>query len=187
MFRPAFRTLVPLAVFCTVPAPSTAATSADLAALIDRAASASEATVLLVPPMTLYRSNVTENRLESVACRYATADPAAVRALVALFRNADVSVDRVYQSLDLREGVYLTMGDGSLLKFFLQDNFGGTLPVRGLAETSSSGTVQSMTITAKRTLAADLRAWAAKFAAGGDGGCDRVVQAPRVDPIETRP
>ncbi len=176
--------MVVLAAVCTVPAASAAATSADLSSLIDRAASASEATVLLVPPMTVYRSNVTENRLESVACRYATSDPTAVRALVGLFRNADVSVDRVYQTLDLREGVYLTMADGSLLKFFLQDNFGGTLPVKGLAETSASGTVQSMTITAKRTLAMDLRAWATKFAGGGDA-CDRVSRIPaHADPVE---
>lgn len=185
MFRPiACRVIASLAA-CL----AGVAGAADLSTLIDRAASASEATVLLVPSMTFYRTRVDENRIERVACRYATSDPAAIRALVALFKAADVGVDPVYQVLDLREGVYLTLGDGSLLKFFLQDNFGGALPVRGLAETSASGTVQSMAITAKRSLAADLRSWAAMLGDAGSGNaCDRPPQSPvHADPVETRP
>lgn len=180
------RTLSLVAV-CGVSAVMTAsAASADLASLIDRAASASQATVLLVPPMTLYRTRIDEGRLENAGCRYATSDPVAIRALVGLFRNADVSVDRVYQTLDLREGVYLTMDDGSLLKFFLQDNMGGNLPVKGVAETSASGSVRSMTITGRRTLAVDLRTWAAKFVAAGNGTCDRVPQRRvHADPVDT--
>lgn len=184
MFRPfAFRAIASLAVFWSLPA-----ATADLTTLIDRAASASEATVLLVPSMTFYRTRVDETRLERVGCRYATSDPASIRTLVGLFRTAGVSVDPVYQVLDLREGVYLTLSDGSLLKFFLQDNFGGSLPVKGLAETSAAGAVQSMTITAQKTLAADLRAWAAKLGPGTGGACDRPAPASiHADPVETRP
>ena len=183
MLRPfVIRAAVSLAVLC---GPG-AAMAADLPALIDRAASATEATVLLVPSMTFYRNDVTESRLESVGCRYATSDPAAIRSLVGLFKAADVSVDPVYQALDLREGVYLTMSDGSLLKFFLQDNFGGRLPVKGRAETSASGEVRSMTVTARQTLATDLRAWAATLGTAGVGGaCDRMAgSSAHADPVD---
>ena len=185
MFRPfALRAAASLALFWSLPA-----ATADLTTLIDRAASASEATVLLVPSMTFYRTRVDETRLEQVGCRYATSDPASIRTLVGLFRSAGVSVDPVYQVLDLREGVYLTMSDGTLLKFFLQDNFGGGLPVKGVAETSAAGSVQSMTITAQKTLATDLRAWAARLGGPGTGNaCDRPAPASiHADPVETRP
>ncbi len=185
MFRPfACRAVLSIAALCSAPA----AMPADLATMIDRAASASQATVLLVPSMALYRNRIDEGRLESAGCRYATSDPAAIHALVGLFKGADISVDAVYQALDLREGVYLTLSDGSLLKFFLQDNFGGRLPVKGQAETSAAGEVHSMTVTARQTLAADLRTWAARLGPGVGGACDRMAGASaHADPVLVDP
>ncbi len=153
---------------------SPASHALDLPLLMERSTTATEASVVLVPPMSIYRTDLTEVGMRQEGCRYVTFDPEALRSLIALVRSADVRVSPVYQRPDMREGVYLVLGDGSRLNFFLQDNNGGRLPVQGVVEASSSGDLQSTAITAAPTLATDLRTWAATHGGAGEGAaCNR--------------
>lgn len=178
-FRSAF-----LAIACAIGASSAvrAAEPIDMPALLRSAETAVAATVLLIPPMSIYRNPVTEAELQQESCRYATVDAPAIRALVGLLKNAGVAAAPVYQKPDIREAVYLTLADGGRLNFFVQDNNGGRLPVLGVVETSTSGQLRSNAITAQSTLSTDLRTWAAKSGGTGDGAaCNRrsvPIEAP---------
>ena len=148
----------------------------DLPRLVTSADTAAGATVYLVPPMAVFRQSLDETRMQSAACRFTTTDPAAVRALVALLQAGELHDNAVYQRPDLREGVYLTLADGMQLKVLLQDNPGSRLPVGGVAETSIGGNLQSVAVSARQSLAADVRQWAAARGGTGTGSaCDRLV------------
>lgn len=154
----------------------------DLPTLVTRADTAAGATVYLVPPMAVFRASLDETRVQAAACRFTTTDPAAVRALVALLQASELHDNPVYQRPDLREGVYLTLADGMQLKVLLQDNPGGRLPVAGIAETSIGGNLQSVSVSARQTLSADVRRWAAELtssrgAVRTGSACDRLVPA----------
>lgn len=164
---------------------ASAASAMDFPALIGQADAASGATVYLVPPMALFRMALDEPQMQSASCRYTTAAPVAIRALVGLLRASDISGNEVYQRPDLREGIYLTLADGTQLKLLLQDNFGGKLPVRGVAETSTGGDLQTVSVTARSTLATAVRVWAATHGGTGIGSaCSRqsAVAGPTAPP-----
>ncbi len=178
-----------LLAFTVVLASSSAVRAAeplDMTALLRSAETAVEATVLLIPPMSIYRNPVTEAELQQEACRYATVDPPAIGKLISLLKDAGVATSPVYQKPDIREGVYLTLNDGGRLNFFVQDNNGSRLPVQGVVETSSSGQLRSIAITAQPTLSTDLRTWAAHSGGTGDGAaCNRKtlpLEAPKAPP-----
>ena len=153
----------------------------DLPSSLGRTATAAGATVFLVPPMAVYRESLDETRMRSEGCRYSTADVAAIRSLAAVLADGRVTSTPVYQRPDLREGVYFVFADESRLKVLLQDNFGGRLPVNGIAETSNGNDLQSVAVLAKETLATDLRRWAARYGGVGTGAaCDRQVPPPDV-------
>ncbi len=169
-FRP---TLSSFVAFVAALAPLTAA-AIDLPSLMQRADTASRATVFLVPPMALFRNALDERGMQAASCRYVTADPAALRALVGLVRTAYMVGTPVYQRPDIREGVYLTLDDGSLLKLLIQDNLGGRSPVAGIAEVDVGGDLRSTAVVARQTLASNLRGWAARQGGTGSGSaCDR--------------
>ncbi len=151
-----------------------AAEPLDMNALLRSAETATEATVLLIPPMSIYRNPVNEAGLQQDSCRYATVDAPAIGALVSLLKASGIATTPVYQKPDIREAVYLTLADGGRLNFFVQDNNGSRLPVQGVVETSTSGQLRSIAITAQPTLSTDLRAWAARSGGPGDGAaCNR--------------
>lgn len=159
----------------------------DLQALLARVDTSTEATLYLVPPMAVFRTSLDEAYMQAEACRYTTSDPAAVRAMVALVKGANIGTRVVYQKPDIREGVYLTLGDGVLLKLLMQDNFGGKLPVDGIAETSVGGNLQTASITASQTTAVALRDWAARRGGVGVGSaCSRQSAAP-AEPVAPLP
>ena len=158
----------------------------DLPALLERADPAVGATVFLVPPMALFRTSLDETRMQATACRFTTTDSAAVNALLALLKTGGLHDNPVYQRPDLREGIYLTLGDGMQLKVLLEDNAGSKLPVVGVAETSLGGNLQSAAISARSTLAGDVRAWAATYGGTRSGSaCDRLVPTS-IAPADTR-
>ena len=151
-----------------------ASRAVDLPLMMERSNTATEASVVLVPPMSIYRVDLNETGMRQEGCRYVTFDAAALRSLTSLLRAADVRASPVYQRPDMREGVYLVLADGSHLSFFLQDNNGGHLPVLGVVEVSTSGDIQSTAVTAAPTLAADLRTWVAMHGGTGEGAaCNR--------------
>jgi ribosomal protein S12 methylthiotransferase accessory factor YcaO len=107
-----------------------------------------------------------------VGCRYATVDPAAIGALFAVIRAADPQATPLFQQPDMRAVIHLAREDGARVDFFLQDNLGSKLPVIGVVETSSAGTLRSVPLTAGPTLMTDLRDWATRHGGVGDGsGC----------------
>ena len=153
---------------------STASRALDLAPAMERVRTTTEAVVLLVPPMSIYRNGLTEASLHQEGCRHETSDPQAVGALVALLESSKIAINPVFQQPDVREGVYLALADGSRLAYFFADNNGGRLPVLGIIETSNAGQVQSSAITAASTLSTDLRQWSATYGGSGDGAaCNR--------------
>ncbi|MEO8935325.1 MAG: hypothetical protein ABI277_15345 [Burkholderiaceae bacterium] len=181
---PASRLRLAAAVAC-IALSGSAAGALDFPALIGQADTASDATVYLVPPMALFRMALDEPRMQSASCRYTTTDPAAIRALVGLLRASDISGNEVYQRPDVREGIYLTLADGTQFKLLLQDNFGGKLPVRGVAETSNGGDLHTVSVTTKSTLATAVREWAATRGGAGTGSaCSRqsAVAGPTAPP-----
>jgi hypothetical protein len=171
---PSSRSLIAFALAFAV----STAHAMDLPTLVTRADTAAGATVYLVPPMAVFRSSLDETHMQSAACRFSTTDPDAVRALVALLQSNELHDNAVYQRPDLREGVYLTLADGMQLKVLLQDNPGSRLPVSGVAETSIGGNLQSVAVSARQSLATDVREWA--MTRGGvrtGSACDRLVPA----------
>jgi hypothetical protein len=116
--------------------------------------------------------------MQATACRFTTSDTAGVNALLALLKTSELHDSPVYQRADLREGVYLTLADGTQFKLLIGDNAGSRLPVIGVAETSLGGNLRSAAIVARATLAGDVRAWAATYGKTGTGSaCDRLVPA----------
>ena len=152
-----------------------AAFALDLPAAMGRADTATQADVFVVPPMSLYRSDLDEARMQGQSCHFVTSDPAAIRALATLLQRAAIEPSAVYQRPDIREAVYLTLADRSQLKFLFQDNNGGHLRVNGVAETTAGGDVRTVAVTAGETLSRDLRGWAdARGGAGSGPACDRL-------------
>ncbi len=153
----------------------------DFPTVMARVDTASEATVFLVPPMALFRTSLDEAGMQTASCRYATTDPAAIRALAGLLKDGRLATNVVYARPDMREGVYLTLADGARVKLLLQDNHGGKSPVSGLAETFLAGNPQTVSVTGAQTLAVDLRRWAVAYGGTGTGSaCNR--QTPVADP-----
>jgi hypothetical protein len=165
-----YLSIVAVALACA----STASLALDLAPAMERVRTTTEAVVLLVPPMSIYRNGLTEASLHQEGCRHETSDAKAVSALVALLESAKITINPVFQQPDVREGMYLALADGSRLAFFFADNNGGRLPVQGIVETSTAGLMQSSAITAAATLSTDLRQWSATYGGSGDGAaCNR--------------
>jgi hypothetical protein len=145
----------------------------DLAAPLQATAGAGVATVVLVPPMAVYRSSLDQAGLQTQGCHYTTGDPAAIRLLAAILKSADVTVNPVYQRPDIREGVYFTLADGSKFSVLIADNSGGKLPVMGIAETTVGGQIQSASVSSRSTLSTDVREWVKEHGGAGTGnGCD---------------
>jgi hypothetical protein len=134
---------------------------------------ASVATVVLVPPMAVYRSPLDQAGLQTQGCHYTTGDAAAIRRLAAMLRSANVTVNPVYQRPDIREGVYFTLADGSKFSLLIADNSGGKVPVIGIAETTAGGQIQSASVSSGSTLSVDVREWVKQHGGAGTGnGCD---------------
>lgn len=158
----------------------------DLPAALGQIDGATSATLYLVPPMAIFGTSLDEARMQAASCRYATSDRTAIAALTRLIAAGGVTGSAVYQRPDMREGVYLTLADGAVLKIFLQDNNGGGLPVGGIAEQANGGNLQRVAITASKTLSADLRRWATGRTDGTGSACDRMVPKP-LEPLPPIP
>jgi hypothetical protein len=157
---------------------SAASRALDLKPWLDRAGTATDVTVFLVPSMMNFRFSLDETAMQRFSCRYSPSDPEAVTELIDMLKTADVKLDAVYQRPDMREGVYLTFADGSHLTFMLQDNYGGRTPVLGVVETFATGEFQSAAFMARSTLAADVRTWASTKGGPGAGYLCRNNQPP---------
>ncbi len=158
MHRPIRRSRFALALLGLFSGVSQAAL--DLPVAMQGLETATVATVVLVPPMAIYRVPLDALALQEQGCHYTTDDPAAIRRLAAVLRSADVTANPVYQRPDIREGAYFTLGDGSKFSMLVGDHAGGRLPVLGVAETSSGGSIQSASVSANATLSDALRDWA---------------------------
>ena len=169
--------LSPVALCCSVILTVAAALPAgalELEPVLERARTSSDATVILVPPMALYRFALDEAALQRAGCRYRTRDPAAVRALVGLLAVSGLREGVVYKRPDAREAVYIKTPDGELLKFLFADNAGAHVPVDGTVEASTSGSIQSGAVVGGERLAVELRRWTAANGGVGTGAsCDR--------------
>jgi hypothetical protein len=158
----------------------------DLAGALGGMRTATVATVVLVPPMAVFRDALDQRGLQNAGCHYTTADPGAIRELAAILTSADVSANPVYQRADLREGVYFTMADGGKFSALFADNSGGKLPVMGIAETTNGGQIQSVAFTARSTLSTDVRGWAKTHGGEGTGSvCD--LQVPVAEDPQAPP
>lgn len=159
-----------------------AAAPIDLPAALANMGTATAATVVLVPPMAVFRAGLDQAGLLRQGCHYAAADRAAVRSLAALMQSVPITVNPVYQRPDLREGVYFTMADGSSFHVLIGDNAGGKLPVLGFAETTFGGQSQSASMSAGPTLSTALRDWAKGRSGTSTGSACGLQVAVAVDP-----
>ena len=158
----------------------------DLSDAMQAIGTASVATVVLVPPMAVFRNSLNQAGLQANGCHYTTADPTAIRSLVALLQTAGVATNAVYQRPDIREGAYFTLANGGRFSLLIADNNGGRLPVMGIAEGTDGGQIQSVSVSAKSTLSRDVRGWARRFGGAGSGtACDlqsETAEDPKAPP-----
>ena len=148
--------------------------AADLAPLLDRVDGATDVTVILVPPMAIFRDPLDERALQAAGCRYRITEPAALRTLVQLLRGSDLRGSEVYKRPDAREAVYLTTADGGQLRFLFADNAGSRVPVDGVLEAGSGGNAQFAAFRAGDRLPTELRRWTATHGGVGTGSaCER--------------
>jgi hypothetical protein len=141
----------------------------DVDASLQALADASVATVVLAPPMAIYQQPLDRAGLQTAGCHYTSDDATAIRALVAILRGGDVTANPVYQRPDVREGVYFAMADGSKFSVLFGDHAGSRLPAIGIAEATSGGQIQSVSVSTKSALATDVRAWAKRYGGIGTG------------------
>ncbi len=149
----------------------------DLPVAMQGLETATVATVVLVPPMAIFRVPLDALALQNQGCHYTTDDPASIRRLATALRAADVTMNPVYQQPDIREGVYFTLGDGSKFSVLVADHAGGRLPVLGVAEASRGGSIQSASVSANASLSEALRDWA-KTRDGTSRGLACNLQSP---------
>jgi hypothetical protein len=160
----------------------------DLASAIAGMSEASVATVVLVPPMAVYQVALDQTGLQNAGCHYTSNDPGAIRVLAGIVTSAEVAVNPVYQRADLREGVYFTMANGGRFSVLFTDKATSRLPAMGVAETSSGGQVQSAAVSARPSLASEVRRWAKAHGGAGTGtgsACDlqlQVAEDPKAPP-----
>jgi hypothetical protein len=158
----------------------------DLAGSLDGMGTASVATVVLVPPMAVFKDPLDQRGLQNSGCHYTTSDAGAIRVLAAILTQAQVTANPVYQRADLREGAYFSLADGRKFSVLFADNRGGKLPVMGIAETTNGGQIQSAAVSARSTLSMDVRGWAKTYGGAGTGStCDLqtpVAQDPTAPP-----
>ena len=184
MTRPSARALS-FGALALAGALSWSAHAADLAPLLDRIDGATDVTVILVPPMAIFRDALDERALQVAGCRYRVTEPAAIRTLGQLLRAAQIRGSDVYRRPDAREAVYLTTADGAQLKLLLADNAGTRVPVDGVLEADAGGNAQFAAFRAGDRLPTELRRWTAANGGVGIGSsCDRQagITAPTAPP-----
>jgi hypothetical protein len=171
-------------VLATVAGPSRAAF--DLVGALAGLDGANVATVVLVPPMAVFKDALNSAGLQNAGCHYTTADPTAIRVLVAILKTADATVNPVYQRPDMREGVYFAMNDGTKFSILFADHSSGRLPVLGVAEAVNGGQIQSTSVLAKASLSTDVRTWARHYGGAGTGtACN--LQSPTAEDPQAPP
>lgn len=174
MTRPSVARFLSSGALAIAGALAVSAHAADLAPLLDRIDGATDVTVILVPPMAIFRDPLDERALQAAGCRYRVTEPAALRTLVGLLRAAGLRGSDVYKRPDAREAVYLTTADGAQLKFLFADNAGARVPVDGVLEADSGGNARFAAFRAGDRLPTELRRWTATHGGIGTGSaCER--------------
>jgi hypothetical protein len=186
MHRPSLRFIWSAGAFALSIGWGTSRAAIDLAGSIDGMTTATVATVVLVPPMAVFKDPLDQRALQNSGCHYTTSDAGAIRVLAGILTQAEVTANAVYQRADLREGAYFSLADGRKFSVLFADNRGGKLPVMGIAETTNGGQIQSAAVTARSTLSNDVRGWAKTYGGAGTGTtCDLqipVAQDPTAPP-----
>ena len=122
------------------------------------------ATVFLVPPDVSFRVQLNENLLRKWGCTYTTRDHSSIASLVGILERADVKVaENETRPFDTRQGIFLTLADGTQVKLLLGQNFNGLSTVRGAFNNTY--------VTAAASPPQDLSLWATQTGAPVGNRC----------------
>lgn len=137
-------------------------TSANFIQQIKDINTAQSATVILVPPNWAFRITLTELALKKGGCRFSTNDRSNIISLLNLLNQMDIKKAMHVASSwepEPREGIYLTLANGSEVKFLFGQRFADHDTVRGIFSDSSANPAQY--ITAHESFPQKLLEWAA--------------------------
>jgi hypothetical protein len=131
----------------------------DVSSYLASLQSIQEATVSLAPSSWLFYGRLDENTLRKLGCSYSTRDPSMIAHLQDILKQNEVkaAVNKESQ-FDARNGIFLTLSDGTIIKILFGQQFSELNTVQGTFNHSSTNV--SLSVTAIDSLPQDLVKWA---------------------------
>lgn len=118
-----------------------------------------EATVSLAPSSWLFYGRLDGNTLRKLGCSYSTRDPSMIAHLQDILKQNEVKdVTNKESQFDVRNGIFLTLADGTFIKILFGQQFAGLNTVQGMFNHSSTSV--NLSVTALDSLPQDLAKWA---------------------------
>jgi hypothetical protein len=128
---------------------------------IDSLISIQNATVVLIPRNSYFRAKLSEDMLLKVGCVYSTGDRQLIADLKNVLSRNDLKFSENDDSqFDLRYGIFLNLGDKTIVKFLFGEPFSGQTNVGGTFSQASN--LKNLAFTAASSLPPDLMIWAKK-------------------------
>ncbi|WP_156480118.1 hypothetical protein [Collimonas pratensis] len=131
----------------------------DLPSYLASLQSIQEVTVSLAPSSWFFYGRLDENTLRKLGCSYSTRDPSLIAHFQDVLKKNEVKASVNNESqFDVRNGIFLTLTDGTIVKILFGQKFSGLNTVQGTFNHSSANVDTS--ITAIDSLPKDLIQWA---------------------------
>ena len=121
------------------------------------------AEVALISDGNAYRIDVNEDMLHGVGCTYHSLDPAQIRRLLGILKSSAKLVPSYRLKIgESRNGVFLTLADGSKIKLMFSQNFQNDDHIDGILYNSADQS--SLKIALRKNLQPELYQWAMHYA-----------------------
>jgi len=131
----------------------------DLSSHLASLQSIQEATVSLAPSSWLLYGRLDEKTLRKLGCSYSTRDPSMIARLQDILKQSEIKAAANKESkFDVRNGIFLTLADGTIIKILFGQQFSGLNTVQGTFNRSSTNV--NLFVTAIDSLPNDLIQWA---------------------------
>ncbi|WP_211444690.1 hypothetical protein [Collimonas humicola] len=136
----------------------------DLSSRLASLRSIQEATVSLAPSSWLFYGRLDENKLRKLGCSYSTRDPSMIAHLQNILKKNEVKATINKESqFDARNGIFLILADGTIIKILFGQQFSGLNTVQGTFNHSSTNV--NLSVAAIDSLPQDLVNWAVETGA----------------------
>lgn len=118
-----------------------------------------QATVILVPPSWLSYARLNEETLRKIGCVYNTSDKKFITDLKSILERNDIKTAiGSHASFELRNGIFLTLADGTTVKWLFGQKYSGQSTVPGTFNHLPA--YKDLSFTAADSLPKDLTNWA---------------------------